>query len=500
MDSNHRRYNQQIYSLPHLATLEPTRRFSGERHCIGGLGRLASGVGDFSVRGRENVFGGGLDAGGACAMGSLLRYGTLSLMSDDDVQRLSKDQPEPVPGGVVAPRGFRCHAVEAGIKDGAAPRLDLTLIYTEVPAVCAATFTSNKVKAAPVRVSAEHIRRGKVQAIVANSGNANACTGPRGIQDAKTMCAESAKALGLRASQVAVCSTGIIGLPLPIERMTPHFPALAAGLQNVDGDRVARAIMTSDTHPKSIAIEVMIGRTPVRFGATAKGAGMICPSMGTMFCFVTTDAAVAADELKKATLCAVENSFNRISIDGDTSTNDTVIVLANGQAGNRCIESGTPMARQFRAALQYVMLTLAKMLVNDGERVTKFVTIRVIRAATHLDARRIAEAVANSMLVKCSWNGGDPNWGRVMHAVGYSRAARLKEEMIDIYFDGLIAARGGLYAGTPIGELKKVTAKRDFTVTIDLNLGAADYHVYTSDLSQEYVEFNSQEYAIRVAK
>ena len=143
MDSNHRRYNQQIYSLPHLATLEPTRRFSGERHCIGGLGRLASGVGDFSVGGRENVFGGGLDAGGACAMGSLLRYGTLSLMSDDDVQRLSKDQPEPVPGGVVAPRGFRCHAVEAGIKDGAAPRLDLTLIYSEVPAVCAATRTTS---------------------------------------------------------------------------------------------------------------------------------------------------------------------------------------------------------------------------------------------------------------------------------------------------------------------------------------------------------------------
>ena len=416
------------------------------------------------------------------------------------LSRLTDDGLNLVPGGVAAPKGFRCHAVEARIKDPAKARLDLALIVSDAPAACAATFTSNKVKAAPVKVSAEHIRRGKVQAIVANSGNANACTGPRGIQDAKAMCAETAKALHLRPSQVAVCSTGIIGLPLPMDRILSHIPALAEGLQAGDGGCVAQAIMTSDTHPKSLAVEVMIGKTPVRFGATAKGAGMICPSMGTMFCFVTTDAAIAQDELKKATLEAVEHSFNRISIDGDTSTNDTVIVLANGQAGNRRIEGGTPSARQFRAALQQVMLRLAKMLVNDGERVTKFVEILVRGAATHLDAKRIAETVANSMLVKCSWNGGDPNWGRVMHAIGYSRARHLKEELIDIYFDGLIAARGGLYAGTPINELKKVTAKREFTVVIDLNLGSASYNVFTSDLSQEYVEFNSQEYAIRVAK
>ncbi len=413
--------------------------------------------------------------------------------------RFSPDDARNVPGGVVAPKGFKCHALECGIKDPAKPRLDLALIFSEGPTASAATFTSNKVKAAPVKVSADHIRRGDVRAIVANSGNANACTGPRGIQDAKTMCREAAKALDLRPGQVAVCSTGIIGLPLPMERITPRMPALAAGLQTKDGVRVAKAIMTSDTHEKSISVEVMLGKTPIRFGATAKGAGMICPSMGTMFCFVTTDAAIAPEELKKATLCAVEHSFNRISIDGDTSTNDTVIVLANGAAGNRRIESGTPNAEFFRAALHHVMLLLAKMLVNDGERVTKFVEIKVRGAATHLDAKRVAEAVANSMLVKCSWNGSDPNWGRVMHAVGYSRARRLKEEMIDVYFDGLIAARGGLYAGTPIDELKKVTAKREFTVTVDLNVGQADYNVFTSDLSQEYVEFNSQEYAIRIA-
>jgi glutamate N-acetyltransferase / amino-acid N-acetyltransferase len=412
--------------------------------------------------------------------------------------RLNADNLKEISGGVVAPKGFRCHALECGIKDGAAPRLDLALLVSDFPAVVAAAFTSSKIRAAPVRVSAEHVRRGQVRAIVANSGNANACTGPRGIQDAKMMCAQAAAALGLRPSQVAICSTGIIGLPLPMDRISPHFPALVEGLQSADGDRVARAIMTSDTRQKSIAIEMKLGRCAVRLGATAKGAGMICPSMGTMFCFVTTDAVIAPEELKKATLCAVENSFNRISIDGDTSTNDTVIVLANSQAGNRRIENGTPAGRQFRHALNAIMLRLAKMLVKDGERVTKFVQIIVRRAATHLDARRIAETVANSMLVKCSWHGSDPNWGRVMHAIGYSRARRLREELVDIYFDGVIAARGGVYAGTPVGQLKNVTSKRDFTVTIDLNLGSADYNVFTSDLSQEYVEFNSQEYAVRV--
>jgi glutamate N-acetyltransferase/amino-acid N-acetyltransferase len=412
----------------------------------------------------------------------------------------STDSLKEVRCGVVAPKGFLCHAIGCGIKDAANPRLDLALVHSAHPAVSAGTFTSNKVKAAPVRVSIDHLRRGHVQAVIANSGNANACTGPRGINDAKRMACETASCLGLRPSQVVVCSTGIIGMPLPIERVSPRIAELAAGLQSHDGDRVARAIMTSDTHPKSLAVEMRIGRKAVRLGAAAKGAGMICPSMGTMICLVTTDAAITADELNRATHCAVEQSFNRISIDGDTSTNDTVIVLANGCAGNRRIEAGTASARLFRQALGDLMRRLAKMLVRDGERVTKFVEVQVRGAATHIDARRVAEAVANSMLVKCSWNGGDPNWGRVMHAVGYSRARRLREELIDIYFDGLIAARGGVYAGTPVPELKKVTVKREFTVTIDLNSGSADYNVFTSDLSQEYVTFNSQEYAIRVAQ
>jgi glutamate N-acetyltransferase/amino-acid N-acetyltransferase len=220
--------------------------------------------------------------------------------------------------------------------------------------------------------------------------------------------------------------------------------------------------------------------------------------MGTMLCFVTTDAAIGLADLKKCTSEAVQNTFNRISIDGDTSTNDTVIVMANGMAGNRKIASGGPQHDAFCAALEYIMRRMARMIVSDGERVTKFVEIAVRGAATYMDARKVAETVANSLLVKCSWNGSDPNWGRVMHAIGYSRA-KIREEHIDIYFDGHIATRNGISAGTPLEVLKAAVAKREFTVTIDLNIGDATYTVYTSDLSQEYVDFNKAEYAVRVA-
>jgi glutamate N-acetyltransferase / amino-acid N-acetyltransferase len=405
-----------------------------------------------------------------------------------------------VPGGVVAPQGFSCHAVMCGIKDPTKPRLDLAVIVSETPAVGAATFTSNKVKAAPVRVSAEHLKRskGKIRAIVASSGNANACTGPRGLQDALAMCQGVAGALKVKPTEVLVCSTGIIGLPMPMERLTPFYGPLVADRQSETGDPVAQAIMTSDTHQKSVSVEFSLGGKTVRMGACAKGAGMICPSMGTMFCFVTTDAAIGAAELRKATLDAVEHSFNRISVDGDTSTNDTVIVMANGAAGQPKILSGTKEYKQFVGVLHLVMLRLAKMLVRDGERVTKLVEIIVKGANTHLDAKKVAEAVANSMLVKCSWNGSDPNWGRVLHAVGYSGLNRFDESLVDIYFDGVAATRNGVFAGTSLDELKKVAAKPSFSVTIDLNLGKAGYNVFTSDLSQEYVSFNAQEYAVRL--
>jgi glutamate N-acetyltransferase/amino-acid N-acetyltransferase len=403
-----------------------------------------------------------------------------------------------IPGGISAPEGFLCHAVTAGIKDPAKPRLDLGLIYSTAPCVTAATFTSNKVKAAPVRVCQAHLKSNDIRAIIVNSGNANACTGPRGIQDAKAMAVATGLALGLKPTQVMVNSTGIIGLPMPIDRITDAVPALAKGLSRDHHAAIAQAIMTSDTKPKSLAIEVPLGSKTIRIAAIAKGAGMICPSMGTMLCFVTTDAAIGLADLKKCTSEAVQNTFNRISIDGDTSTNDTVIVMANGMAGNRKIASGGPQHDAFCAALEYIMRRMARMIVSDGERVTKFVEIAVRGAATYMDARKVAETVANSLLVKCSWNGSDPNWGRVMHAIGYSRA-KIREEHIDIYFDGHIATQNGICAGTPLEVLKAAVAKREFTVTIDLNIGDATYTVYTSDLSQEYVDFNKAEYAVRVA-
>jgi glutamate N-acetyltransferase / amino-acid N-acetyltransferase len=394
-----------------------------------------------------------------------------------------------IPEGVCAPQGFTAGAIACAIKHPAKPRLDLGLIHSGAPCTTAGVFTTNKVKAAPVRVCQTHLRGNDVRAIVINSGNANACTGLRGIADAKQMTQSVGEAMGYRTTQVLVGSTGIIGVPMPMDRILPRVPELVKSLGRQGNEPISRAIMTSDTKPKSLAIELMIGGKPVRLGAIAKGAGMICPSMGTMLCYITTDAKIGVAALKCSLGRAVQNSFNRISIDGDTSTNDTVIVMANGLAGNRRLT--TPGV--FGEALEWLMLQMARMIVGDGERVTKFVEIAVQGAANHMDARRVAETVANSTLVKCSWNGCDPNWGRVMHAIGYSRA-RIREEMIDIFFDGVIATRGGVDAGTPFEQLHKVVLKPEFTVTIDLNLGDASYSVFTSDLSQEYVDFNRTEY------
>lgn len=396
--------------------------------------------------------------------------------------------------GVCAPRGFVASAVSAGIKNPEDPRLDLALIHSEFPCSAAGTFTTNRVKAAPVKVTQAYLKADKIQTIVANSGNANACTGVVGISDARKTCNLVAKELGLRQRQVAVCSTGVIGLPMPMARIEPRIPALVSGLGPMNGEDVARAIMTSDTRKKEIAVSLEIGKYRVRIGACAKGAGMICPSMATMLCFITTDARVTSACLQKALLESVDMSFNRITIDGDMSTNDTVIALANGQSGMPTIKRNSKECRLFREALQYVMLKMAKALVRDGERVTKFVTVEVRGARTYQDARKVAETVANSALVKSSWNGNDPNWGRIIHAVGYSRAM-VREELIDIHLNGKAACLGGLQAKTSMDTLRKIVSRDEFTITINLHLGKAEYEVYSSDLSPEYIDFNRSEYA-----
>jgi glutamate N-acetyltransferase/amino-acid N-acetyltransferase len=316
------------------------------------------------------------------------------------------------------------------------------------------------------------------------------------MEDARSMADQAATAMGLLRREVLVASTGIIGVPLPMGRLSPGIPKAVEALNRSrkNGAAAARAIMTSDTVEKEVAVSTEISGAKIVIGAIAKGAGMINPNMATMLCFITTDADIDKEELQRATSLAVEDSFNRITIDGDMSTNDTVLVMANGAAGNRKIQKGKPGSRQFREALTEVMLRMAKKIVSDGERVTKLVEVNVAGAANLADAEKVARAVCTSSLVKSSWNGNDPNWGRIIHAIGYSEA-KLRPETIDIYFGGICAAKGSLATEVPYRELVKVVSKREFCVCINLNVGRSAYAMYASDLSPEYVDFNRSEYS-----
>lgn len=397
-----------------------------------------------------------------------------------------------IEGGITAPQGFLAGSIYCGIKATNPDRPDMALIYSPTGAVAAGTFTTNKVKAAPVRVSAAHLRSPDVRAIIANAGNANACTGVGGIESAKKMTQAVAAMFGIKERQVMVCSTGRIGVPLPIDKMTASISELS-GLLTEDGSRkAAEAIMTSDTFAKEIAVECLVNGAKIRIGGIAKGAGMIDPNMATMLCFITTDAVIEKSDLQHALSMSVEQSFNRITIDGDMSTNDTVIALANGTAGNERLVPSTPGFDIFQKALDHVSRNLARMIVEDGEGVTKFVEVHVNGAASFSDARRSAEAVAKSVLVKCAWFGSDPNWGRIMDAIGYA-GAKIREETVDIFYDGVIAVKGGMGSATPFSKLQEIVAQKRFTVTIDLHLGGAEYTVYTSDLSTDYVTLNMGE-------
>ncbi len=397
-----------------------------------------------------------------------------------------------IPGGINAPAGFLSGSLYCGIKATNLDRPDVAMIRSVQPAVAAGTFTTNRVKAAPVRVSAAHLRAADVRVIVANAGNANACTGVPGIENAKRMARAAAQALGLKDRQVLVCSTGRIGVQLPIEKIETTITSLSHSLVSDGSAAAADAIMTSDTVRKEVAVEVQLSSGPVHIGGIAKGAGMIDPNMATMLCFLTTDALIEKAELQHALSVSVEHSFNRITVDGDMSTNDTVLILANGVAANPALRSGTDDFERFQRALDHVTLALAKMIVDDGEGVTKFVEVHVNGAASFSDARRACEAIAKSTLVKCAWFGGDPNWGRIMDALGYS-GIKMREELVDIYYDGVLAVKGGLASETPAEMLRKLVAEERFRVTVDLNLGAAEYNVFTTDLSTEYVELNMGE-------
>ena len=386
-----------------------------------------------------------------------------------------------IKGGVCAPVGFLAAATGCGIKNGQVTRDDIAVVFSESPAHSAATFTTNNVKAAPVRVSAENLKAGRNRAVVLNSGNANACTGDQGLADAREMAAATAALLDLNAKEVLVCSTGRIGVPLPMDRVKEGIAAL---MPSASGSaKAAAAIMTSDTFAKEFAVEVKTKSGSFRVGGIAKGAGMIDPNMATMLCVVTTDAALPQALLRRELKRSVENSFNRITIDGDMSTNDTVILLCNGLSGV------APEIGDFSKALDEVTRTLARMIVSDGEGVSRFVEVEVKGAASAKDARTAAEGIANSTLVKCAWAGGDPNWGRILDAVGYC-GVKMKEAQTYIFYDKLEAVTNGRAAKTPFKKLREIAAKKSFKVTVDLKLGSHSYYVWTTDLTEEYVRLN----------
>ena len=390
-------------------------------------------------------------------------------------------------GNVGSPKGFLSAGMHVGLKPGR--EKDMALLVSICPADAAGAFTTNQVKAGPVRVSQEHLKNGKVRAIIINSGNANACTGVRGIADAKRMTVATAVALRCKPQEVLVCSTGRIGVPLPIRKVLRGIRTCVRVLKPGRGSVAARAILTSDTVRKEGAVRLSLGGRRVVIGAMAKGAGMIHPNMATMLCVVATDAAVDRATLARVTSEAVEQSFNRISVDGDMSTNDTVLVLANGAAGNRPLKSYDADLGKFSAALKMVMLEMAKKIVGDGEGMTRVIELAVTGAATEADAKKMAEAVVRSALVKTSWHGGDPNWGRIMGAIGAS-GARMREELVDIHYDGVAAVRGGVAAATPMGRLRAVARRARVSIQVNLNLGKGCYAMLTTDLSEKYVRIN----------
>jgi len=394
-----------------------------------------------------------------------------------------------ITGGITAPRGFKAGVAECAIKRPGRP--DLTVIVSDTPACCAGMFTSNRIKAAPVLVSRRNVQKGVARAILANSGNANACTGEDGIAAALGMTVAAAGSIGCDPSEILVASTGVIGRPFPIEKVTEGIPRAIANLSAEGGALAARAIMTTDTVPKETAIEIDPGDVPVRIGAIAKGSGMIRPDMATMFCFITTDADIELPALRKALRHAVASSFNCITVDGDMSTNDTVFILANGMAGNQTLRSRSKAFDIFTDGLTEICLRMAKALVMDGEGATKFITIRVSGAASKEEARQVGLAIANSPLVKTAFYGCDPNWGRIICAAGYSGVA-VDESRIAISLNDVTLFDTGRVVSFNEPELRKSLSVRENFVDINLGMGQAEATIYTTDMSHDYIKINAE--------
>jgi glutamate N-acetyltransferase / amino-acid N-acetyltransferase len=385
------------------------------------------------------------------------------------------------------PKGFLFSTIEAAIKKPG--RKDLALIYSEVEANTAGMFTSNKVKAAPVKLDMKKIRTGRGQAIIVNSGNANACTGKKGMEDAVEMTRLAAHRLKIKLSLVYVCSTGVIGTPMPMDRITARIPGLMDNLGKSSIGDVAAAIMTTDTFPKILRKKIRLGNKVGSIAGICKGAGMICPHMATMLCFIMTDISVNQQALNRALKDSVKKSFNRITIDGDMSTNDTVLIMANGMIGNDELSERSEAYAAFKKSLDEITFGLSRLIALDGEGATKLVEIEVKGAKSEADAEKAAFAVANSNLVKTAIYGNDSNWGRIMAAIGYS-GIDMKEEKVDIYFGRVKAADKGVTTGRDAAAAKVLKSK-NVNITIDLHLGNYSAKVLTCDMTEEYIRVNA---------
>lgn len=399
---------------------------------------------------------------------------------------------EIIPGGVTAPRGFRAAGVYAGLKKANRGKKDLALIVSDTLATAAAVYTTNKVQAAPLKVTREHLASGRARAIVVNSGNANACTGEQGLKDAWRMAEITAEVLGCRPQEVVVASTGVIGVPLPMDKIEAGIRQAAQELSKEGSRAAAEAILTTDLRVKEIALRFSIRGRPVVIGGIAKGSGMIHPNLATMLAFLTTDASLDSEQLKKALSLAVDNTFNLITVDGDTSTNDMVVALANGQSGVG--PASEEEYRLFTSALEYACRYLARLIARDGEGATRLIEVEVRGAHTFMDARKIARAIASSNLVKSAVFGADANWGRILCAAGYA-GAELDPERVDIFIESAIgreqlAARGKPYSFDE-AKASAILAAEEVRIIVDLNLGTATAVAYGCDLTYDYVKINA---------
>jgi glutamate N-acetyltransferase/amino-acid N-acetyltransferase len=407
-------------------------------------------------------------------------------MSDINVKKIS--------GGVCAPKGFAAGGVHCGIR-AKSKKLDLALLYSEKPCTAAAMFTTNKGKAACVLVSQEHVSGGVLRAVIANSGNANACTGETGLAAARKMAGLASGLFGVSTAEVAVASTGVIGVPLPMEPIESGMEALRASLKGGEEGHLTalEAIMTTDMRRKDGSIEIEIDGKSVKIGGMLKGSGMVHPNMATMLCFITTDAAISKEALDASLRNAVRRSFNRVSVDGDTSTNDMIIVMANGEAGNSPIEAGTPGYEIFAQALEGFCVDLARALARDGEGATKLVTVTIQGAKDEDTAETLVKSVVSSSLVKAACFGADANWGRILCAMGYA-GADFEPSEGDVSFvsegEEIAVCRGGASLRFSEEDAKRILKREEIEIRIKAGKGSGSATAWGCDLTYDYVKIN----------